>query len=74
MVRAHVTGAYRAFSPVSLLMFVFALVYFITPIDVLPDFIPALGFTDDLTVVLLILKRFSADVEKYRTWEQTNLT
>ncbi|MDZ4726589.1 MAG: YkvA family protein [Leptospira sp.] len=38
---------------------VFALLYFITPIDVIPDFILALGYTDDATVIastILLLK------------------
>lgn len=32
-----------------------ALGYFILPLDILPDFIPMVGFTDDLSVILLAL-------------------
>ena len=32
-----------------------ALGYLILPIDVMPDFIPALGFTDDLTALMMAL-------------------
>lgn len=73
MVRAHISGAYRAFAPLTLLMFVFALLYFITPIDMIPDFIPALGFTDDVAVAIMIMRRFSEDIERYREWEQAEL-
>lgn len=73
MVRAHISGAYRAFAPMTLLMFVFAILYFITPLDLVPDIVPALGFTDDITVALLIMKRFSADIEKYREWERAEI-
>ena len=73
MVRAHINGSYQGFSPMTLLMFVFVLVYFITPIDLIPDFVPALGFTDDITVALMIMKRFSEDIKRYREWEQTEL-
>lgn len=69
MIRAHVNGTYRAFSPMTLIMFAFALVYFITPIDLIPDFIPALGFTDDIAVALMIMRRFSGDIEEYKQWE-----
>jgi len=33
-----------------------ALGYLILPVDLMPDFIPALGFTDDLTALLLALR------------------
>ena len=70
MVRAHINGAYRAFAPMTLIMFAFALIYFITPIDLIPDFVPALGFTDDIAVALMIMRRFSSDIEEYKQWEE----
>lgn len=36
-----------------------ALAYFIMPIDVIPDWIVGLGFTDDLTVIVLVLRQLS---------------
>ncbi len=33
-----------------------ALGYFLLPLDILPDFIPMVGFTDDLTAVLLAVR------------------
>ncbi len=73
MVRAHISGAYRAFAPMTLLMFVFAILYFITPVDLIPDIVPVLGFTDDITVALMIMRRFSSDIEEYRKWEQAEI-
>ena len=34
-----------------------ALAYFIFPVDVIPDFIPAMGLTDDLSVLLFAIKQ-----------------
>jgi uncharacterized membrane protein YkvA (DUF1232 family) len=50
-------------------MVVGALLYFITPLDVIPDLIPALGFTDDAALVLWVYKNIREDIEKFRQWE-----
>ena len=33
-----------------------ALAYFVSPIDIIPDGIPAIGFADDLVILLFVLK------------------
>ncbi|WP_258105180.1 YkvA family protein [Marinoscillum sp. MHG1-6] len=70
MVKAQVTGEYHSFSIQSMLMLVFALVYFITPLDLLPDFIPALGFTDDISIVLFIFRSIKEDIDQFLSWEE----
>lgn len=69
MLRAHFKGQYNAFSTSTILTLVFALVYFITPIDLIPDFIPGLGLTDDISLVYLIFKSFADDISRFRHWE-----
>jgi uncharacterized membrane protein YkvA (DUF1232 family) len=65
MLKAHVTGEYKAFSGRSIIMLVFALVYFITPLDLIPDFIPALGFSDDISIVLFVLRSIKEDIDNF---------
>jgi len=69
MFRSHLNGKYRAFPVSTIVLIVFALVYFITPTDLIPDFIPALGFTDDASVVYLVVKKLGRDIKKYHQWE-----
>lgn len=39
-----------------------ALLYLVSPIDIIPDLIPALGLTDDVAAILLVLNRVSIAV------------
>lgn len=46
-----------------------ALMYFASPMDVIPDFIPVIGYVDDAAVVALCLKMIRADLDRYREWK-----
>lgn len=70
MIQAHLAGEYRSFPISTIVLIIFALVYFITPTDIIPDFIPALGFTDDASVVFLIARKLNRDIEKFHLWEE----
>ena len=47
---------------------VFAVVYFFSPIDVIPDVIPFLGYVDDVAVFGILLKTFADQISAYKTW------
>ena len=40
-----------------------ALGYMISPLDVVPDAVPIVGLTDDMAVLLYVLKKIWVDVE-----------
>ena len=44
--------------------------YLLTPIDLIPDFIPVLGYLDDVAVVGFLMKRISGDLDRFREWER----
>lgn len=54
----------------TVLMIVAALIYFVMPLDMMPDFIPAAGYIDDFAVVMAIFKKVQKDVDSYQSWEQ----
>jgi uncharacterized membrane protein YkvA (DUF1232 family) len=45
---------------------IIALLYIISPIDVIPDAIPFLGLVDDVLVAGYALRQASAELERYR--------
>lgn len=52
-----------------------ALGYLILPADLVPDFIPVMGFTDDLTAIMMALRTMNRYVDtdiRHRAKEQTD--
>ena len=47
-----------------------AVIYFISPIDIIPDFLPVVGYMDDALVIKLALDFAEDDLNKYKTWKK----
>jgi uncharacterized membrane protein YkvA (DUF1232 family) len=70
MVRAYASGEYRDLPWKSLLSIVAVLIYFVSPIDLIPDFLPFIGVTDDIALVVWLIKTLHSDVKKFGEWEK----
>ncbi len=42
-----------------------ALLYFVNPIDLVPDFLPLVGYLDDAAIIAVCFKIIQADLRKY---------
>ena len=71
LLRAYAQGEYREIPWKSLLLIVAAILYFINPIDVIPDLLPLVGLTDDIGVLFLVYKSISGDIDKFLEWEKS---
>jgi uncharacterized membrane protein YkvA (DUF1232 family) len=69
MIRAYANGSYRELPWKSLIALVAGVVYFLMPLDLMPDFIPFTGFLDDFTVIMLLSGAFQRDIEAFLLWE-----
>lgn len=49
-----------------------ALTYFVSPIDLVPDSTPVLGYFDDAAVVAACWKLVQSDVDEYVKWRKEN--
>lgn len=65
-----INGNYTAIPKRSIIAILGGLVYFLSPIDVVPDFVPVLGFIDDIFVLNLVYKQVLKDLEEYKTWKE----
>ena len=61
-------GNYQAIEVKTPVMVVAAILYFLLPIDSIPDFILGLGYLDDVTVITFVYRQLSNELEKYRAW------
>jgi uncharacterized membrane protein YkvA (DUF1232 family) len=67
-------GEYRAISKGALVSVVAGLLYFLSPIDAIPDWIPVIGFLDDLAVLGWVMKKWSDELDAFRTWRDRQST
>jgi len=70
MVKASVSGEYQGVGSATLGVLIAALLYCVSPIDVIPDAIPVLGLLDDVFVLGLTLERVAGEIQTFRTWER----
>ena len=40
------------------------------PADLIPDFIPVIGYLDDAAVVALAVRSVKGDLDAFRAWEE----
>ena len=71
MLKANYSGAYKI-SAGTIGFIVLGLVYFVSPIDIIPDFLGVLGFADDVSVVLAIFAKLKDEVADFLEWERTS--
>ena len=71
LVRAYIKGEYRDVPWETIVWAIAAIIYFITPIDLIPDFIPGIGFLDDAAVIALAIASVRKDVDNFREWERS---
>lgn len=74
MLKDYRNGSYRKVPWFTIGSIVFALLYVLNPLDIVPDFIPGLGFIDDLSVFTIALRFVETDLHHYLDWklEHTN--
>ena len=70
MVRSYLRGNYTKIPKRTILAIVSALIYFLSPIDLVPDWIPLLGQLDDAIVIASCWNLVNKDVEDYRQWKK----
>jgi len=69
----YVNGDYTEIPKRSIIAILGGLIYFLSPVDVIPDFVPVLGFIDDIYILNLVYRQVVKDLEKYKAWKDTQI-
>lgn len=68
LVKDYWSGNYREIPYWAISAVALALLYVLSPVDVLPDVFVGVGYLDDATVVAFCLKLVEKEIEKYQQW------
>lgn len=71
MLKSYASGQYRDIPWKTLIRMIAVLIYFVSPIDFIPDLLPIVGITDDVALVVWLISAIRDDIEKFRFWERS---
>jgi len=66
---AWVDDSYRRVPWTPLVLMAAALIYFVLPFDVVPDFLAGIGFVDDVAVISSVVQSVREELDRFREWE-----
>jgi len=73
LLKAWKNGSYRGLSLRTLATLAAAILYVLSPVDLIPDFIPGIGLIDDAAVLTFLLHCMAQDLAAFRIWEQSRV-
>ncbi|MDT0689498.1 YkvA family protein [Salegentibacter sp. F188] len=69
MLQDYRSGTYRNIPWFSIAAITFAFLYILNPFDIVPDFIPGLGYIDDFAIMTITLRFLETDLHSYLDWK-----
>lgn len=69
----YLNGSYRQLPWNSVVAIAAALSYFVLPLDAIADFIPLIGYFDDLSLLSVVLTMVHQDLEQYKQYKKNTV-
>ena len=70
IINAYTSKEYTYVPWKTICLIVAGLIYFIYPVDLIPDFIPVSGLIDDIALIAWIYESIQDDIENFLEWEK----
>ncbi|PKV66957.1 DUF1232 domain-containing protein [Pontibacter ramchanderi] len=74
MIKAAVNGEYKGIPNTTLVGGIAVILYFLMPIDLIPDFIPVIGLLDDATLLAWFMTSIKSELDRFKAWDEERQT
>lgn len=72
MLKDYRKGVYSQVPWFTIATIAFSFLYILNPLDIIPDFIPGLGYIDDMAIITFGLRFIESDLHNYLDWKLEN--
>lgn len=69
LLRSFCSGKYKHIPRESLISIIVAIAYFASPLDLIPDFLPGIGYVDDAMILRFVYRSVKDELERFMEWE-----
>lgn len=69
LVKAYAKGEYRNIPRKAIVYALAAIIYFVNPLDMIPDFIFGIGFLDDATVIAFVANAIREELKRFKEYK-----
>lgn len=70
MIRAWLRKEYKGVPKKTIIAIIAAIIYFLNPLDAIPDFLAGIGFLDDAAVFGFVINSLRNDLKKFSEWQK----
>ena len=71
LISAWMRGKYTVVPWRTIVLSLAGIIYFVNPLDFIPDLLPMFGFLDDAGVLAFVLQSIRKDIDRFLDWEKT---
>ena len=72
LISAWLRGKYTVVPWRTIVLSLAGIIYFVNPLDFIPDLLPMFGFLDDAGVLAFVLQSIRKDIDLFLDWEKTH--
>ena len=74
VVKESVSGKYTQLSKKSLVTIIAGLLYFVSPIDMIPAILLGFGFVDDIAVISFVINALNTELQRFTRWKDEQVS